>query len=70
MLINRFFRTKIGGLPQFDNINFENTVTLYTKNIKVNDTETKYVAGVTNGLPLNSYTNQYVDDKKRITALF
>ncbi len=60
---------RLEGLPQVDNVNFENTITLYTKNIEVNDIKTFYTA-YTNGLPLNSYTNRYVDDKKRITMLF
>ncbi|PQM29763.1 hypothetical protein SMSRO_SF029310 [Spiroplasma poulsonii] len=38
------------GLPQKDNVNFESTKTLYTENIKVNDTETIYVTAYTNGL--------------------
>ncbi len=60
---------RLEGLPQVDNVNFENTINLYTKNIEVNDIKTFYTA-YTNGLPLNSYTNRYVDDKKRITMLF
>ncbi len=39
------------GYSQIDKVNFENTITLYTKNIKVNDTETKYATEYTNGLP-------------------
>ncbi|UZQ30929.1 MAG: hypothetical protein OHM56_05375 [Spiroplasma phoeniceum] len=47
------------GLSQNDKINFENTITLYTDNIKVNDTETKYATGVANGTPSENYLNVY-----------
>ncbi|RUO85704.1 hypothetical protein D9R21_07200 [Spiroplasma endosymbiont of Megaselia nigra] len=47
------------GLSQIDNINFDNTITLYTKNIKVNDTETKYATAVATGLPFKGYSTIY-----------
>ncbi|RUO85938.1 hypothetical protein [Spiroplasma endosymbiont of Megaselia nigra] len=47
------------GSSQIDKINFDNTITLYTKNIKVNDTETKYTTGFANGLQGNNYKNRY-----------
>ncbi|RUO85769.1 hypothetical protein D9R21_06870 [Spiroplasma endosymbiont of Megaselia nigra] len=40
------------GTIQIDNINFENIITLYTDNIKVNDIQT-FATGHTNGLPTN-----------------
>ncbi|PQM31426.1 hypothetical protein [Spiroplasma poulsonii] len=47
------------GLPQKDNVNFESTKTLYTENIKVNDTETIYVTAYTNGLSSGNYQSEY-----------
>ncbi|WP_419334154.1 hypothetical protein [Spiroplasma endosymbiont of Sarcophaga variegata] len=49
---------KQDGLPQTDNVNFENTITLYTDNIKVNDVQT-FVTASTNGLPSGKYENSY-----------
>ncbi|MBW3057640.1 hypothetical protein D6D54_04905 [Spiroplasma poulsonii] len=47
------------GLPQKDNVNFESTKTLYTDNIKVNDTETIYVTAYTYGLSSGNYQSEY-----------
>ncbi|WP_425377895.1 hypothetical protein [Spiroplasma endosymbiont of Polydrusus pterygomalis] len=47
------------GLSQTDKVNFDNTITLYTKNIKINDTETKYATGLANGIPSENYLNVY-----------
>ncbi|PQM29830.1 hypothetical protein [Spiroplasma poulsonii] len=46
-------------MPQKDNVNFESTKTLYTENIKVNDTETIYVTAYTNGLSSGNYQSEY-----------
>ncbi|QED24662.1 hypothetical protein [Spiroplasma citri] len=53
------------GEKQNDKVNFENIITLYTDNIKVNDTETKHAIGVANGLPGNSYVNKYEIKKNK-----
>ncbi|WP_400249383.1 hypothetical protein, partial [Spiroplasma sp. ald] len=47
------------GRSQTDKINFDNTITLYTKNIEVNDTETKYATGVVNETSSENYLNVY-----------
>ncbi|WP_424526181.1 hypothetical protein [Spiroplasma endosymbiont of Glossina fuscipes fuscipes] len=52
------------GISQTDDINFENTITLYTNNIKVNDIETKYAIAYTNGLPSGDYSNDYITKTK------
>ncbi|UZQ30359.1 MAG: hypothetical protein OHM56_02125 [Spiroplasma phoeniceum] len=51
-----------GGLSQTDNINFDNTITLYTDNIKVNDVQT-FATGITSGLPSGQYANKYKPEK-------
>ncbi len=48
------------GRSQTDKVNFENTITLYTDNIKANDTETKYATAYTIGLPSGNYLNKYI----------
>ncbi|QJU61711.1 hypothetical protein [Spiroplasma citri] len=58
------------GEKQNDKVNFENIITLYTDNIKVNDTETKHAIGVANGLPGNSYVNKYEIKKNKSQYLF
>ncbi len=50
------------GLEQKDNVNFENTITLYTDNIKVNDVQT-FATASTNGLPSGDYTNKYLSEQ-------
>ncbi|WP_338990210.1 hypothetical protein [Spiroplasma endosymbiont of Seladonia tumulorum] len=52
-------KLKFNGKPQKDNVSFENIITLYTDNIKINDTETKYSTAYTNGLPNVGYQNRY-----------
>ncbi len=46
------------GSPQIDNVNFDNTITLYTDNIKVNNIQT-FSTAYTNGLPNDNYKNRY-----------
>ncbi|RUO86118.1 hypothetical protein, partial [Spiroplasma endosymbiont of Megaselia nigra] len=58
------------GASQTDKVNFNNTITLYNKNIKVNDIETKYATGVANGLSGNSYINKYEIQKNNWQYLF
>ncbi|WP_342256248.1 hypothetical protein [Spiroplasma endosymbiont of Poecilobothrus nobilitatus] len=58
------------GASQTDKVNFDNTISLYTKNIKVNDTETKYATGVAKGLADNSYINKYEIQKNNWQYLF
>ncbi|MBW3058564.1 MAG: hypothetical protein CXB60_05570 [Spiroplasma poulsonii] len=58
------------GLEQKDNVNFDNTITLYTDNIKVNDTETKYATAYTNGLPSGNYPNTYFTYQNRVIIKF
>ncbi|WP_338964725.1 MULTISPECIES: hypothetical protein [unclassified Spiroplasma] len=50
------------GLEQKDNVNFENTINLYTDNIKVNDVQT-FATASTNGLPSGDYTNKYLSEQ-------
>ncbi|WP_253301157.1 hypothetical protein [Spiroplasma endosymbiont of Phyllotreta cruciferae] len=45
------------GLPQIDNVNFDNTITLYTDNIN-NDIKT-FATAYTNGLPSGNYKSYY-----------
>ncbi|WP_419333889.1 hypothetical protein [Spiroplasma endosymbiont of Sarcophaga variegata] len=47
------------GLSQTDKINFDNTISLYTDNIKINDTKTIYTTAYTNGLPFKGYSTIY-----------
>ncbi|MFU0252459.1 hypothetical protein [Spiroplasma sp. Moj] len=49
------------GLPQTDNVNFENTITLYTDNIN-NDIQT-FTTAYTTGLPSENYQNIYITEK-------
>ncbi len=53
---------KQNGLSQIDNVNFENTITLYTDNIKVNDIQI-FSTAYTNGLPNGNYENSYKTEK-------
>ncbi|PQP79206.1 hypothetical protein C6B38_02075, partial [Spiroplasma sp. ChiS] len=46
------------GLSQTDKVNFDNTITLYTDNIKVNDIQT-FSTAYTNGLETENYFNIY-----------
>ncbi|WP_425378138.1 hypothetical protein [Spiroplasma endosymbiont of Polydrusus pterygomalis] len=50
------------GLSQTDNVNFENTITLYTDEIKANDIK-KFATAYTNGLPNGNYENSYKTEK-------
>ncbi len=58
-------------LSQTDDINFDNTITLYTNNIKVNDILT-FATAYTNGLSSENYENSYVISWRRwtINSLF
>ncbi|WP_253301032.1 hypothetical protein [Spiroplasma endosymbiont of Phyllotreta cruciferae] len=48
------------GRSQTDKVNFDNTITLYTDNIKVNDIQT-FSTAYTNGLPsYDDYFNKYI----------
>ncbi|WP_342256267.1 hypothetical protein [Spiroplasma endosymbiont of Poecilobothrus nobilitatus] len=52
------------GRSQTDKVNFENTITLYTDNIKVNDIQT-FATAYTNGLSEKGYKNTYyINDRK------
>ncbi len=52
------------GRSQTDKVNFDNTITLYTDNIKVNDIKT-FSTAYTNGLPsYNNYFNKYISRNK------
>ncbi len=46
------------GSPQIDNVNFDNIITLYTDNIKVNNIKT-FATAYTNGLSSDNYENKY-----------
>ncbi|UNF62430.1 hypothetical protein [Spiroplasma poulsonii] len=50
------------GRSQTDKVNFENTITLYTDNIKANDVQT-FATGIANGLPSGKYANKYKPEK-------
>ncbi|WP_253301729.1 hypothetical protein [Spiroplasma endosymbiont of Phyllotreta cruciferae] len=56
------------GQSQTDNVNFNNTITLYTDNIN-NDIKT-FETAYTSGLPSGNYKNIYVDNKKKINIIF
>ncbi|MFW4371392.1 MAG: hypothetical protein EHV01_005595, partial [Spiroplasma sp. hy2] len=46
------------GLSQTDKINFDNTISLYTDNIKVNNIQT-FATAYTNGIPFKGYSTIY-----------
>ncbi|WP_338964149.1 MULTISPECIES: hypothetical protein [unclassified Spiroplasma] len=50
------------GLKQTDKVNFDNTITLYTNNIRVNDIQT-FATASTSGLPSEDYPNKYITQK-------
>ncbi len=50
------------GLSQTDNINFDNTITLYTDNIKANVIQ-KFATAYTNGLSSGNYKSIYYTEK-------
>ncbi len=57
------------GSSQIDNVNFDNTITLYTDNIKVNNIQTFFTA-YTNGIPNDNYKNRYETEKNRFIISF
>ncbi|RUO85903.1 hypothetical protein, partial [Spiroplasma endosymbiont of Megaselia nigra] len=57
------------GLEQKDNVNFDNTIILYTDNIKVNDVQT-FAAASTNGLPSGNYPSTYFTYQNRVIIKF
>ncbi|AXF96864.1 hypothetical protein [Spiroplasma phoeniceum] len=58
------------GRSQNDKVNFDNTITLYTDNIKVNDIKT-FATAKTNGLPsYDDYENIYKINNKQAYIIF
>ncbi|WP_338992387.1 hypothetical protein [Spiroplasma endosymbiont of Seladonia tumulorum] len=57
------------GRSQTDKVNFDNIITLYTDNIRVNDIQT-FSTGYTNELTGDDYENRYFASDKRIVLNF
>ncbi|WFG95415.1 hypothetical protein M1771_04765 [Spiroplasma citri] len=57
------------GYSQTDKVNFDNIITLYTDNIKVNDIQT-FSTAYTNGLPNKNYANRYKIKELYIQAYY
>ncbi len=57
------------GLSQSNSINFDNTITLYTDNIKVNNIQT-FFTDYANGIPNDNYKNRYETEKNRFIISF